>query len=110
VIYAVYPPKFGNRGFADVTARLDEIQSLGANTLWMSPIAEATPGDYGYEVTNHTQLRPEYGTEAELRALVAAAHSRGMKVLLDAHVARARLVPGRAEARRRVALLRLLPA
>lgn len=83
VLYGVIPPRFGPRGLPDVTRRLDELQDLGVNTLWISPVTESSPGDFGYEVMDHTRLRRDYGRPADLKRLVREAHSRGMKVLLD---------------------------
>ncbi|MCW2928344.1 MAG: Alpha amylase, catalytic region [Thermoleophilia bacterium] len=83
MIYGVIPSRFGPRGIPDVTARLDELHDLGATTLWLSPVNEASPGDFGYEVMDHTRLRADYGSPADLRRLVQGAHARGMKVLLD---------------------------
>jgi glycosidase len=83
VIYGVIPSRFGRDGLPAVTRRLEELQNLGVNTLWISPVNEATPGDFGYEVLDHTKLRADYGRPEDLRGLVRAAHARGMKVLLD---------------------------
>jgi glycosidase len=83
VVYGVVPFFFGPRGFADVTSRLDAIAGLGATVLWLSPIAQSAPGDFGYAVTDHFALRETFGSEEELRALVAAAHARGLRVILD---------------------------
>ena len=74
-------------------ARLDYIQGLGATAVWVAPIfrnkpVQGKPGDesagyHGYWVTDFTAVDPHYGTEAEFRALVDAAHARGMKVYMD---------------------------
>jgi glycosidase len=76
-----------------VLSRLDYIQSLGATAIWLSPVfknkpVQGAPGDesagyHGYWVTDFTTVDPHLGTEADLRALVDAAHARGMKVYLD---------------------------
>lgn len=82
-MYGVIPSRFGPRGLPDVTARLDELRALGVNTLWISPVNEASPGDFGYEVMDHLRLRRDYGRPEDLRRLVREAHSRDMRVLLD---------------------------
>ena len=69
--------------FRGLTERLDYLRDLGVNTLWISPLNEATPGDFGYEVLDHAKLRADYGRPADLQRLVRGAHARGMKVLLD---------------------------
>ena len=83
VVYGVVPFFFGPRGFADVTSRLDAIAGLGATVLWLSPIAQSIPGDFGYAVTDHFALRETFGSEAAFRALIDAAHARGLRVILD---------------------------
>ncbi|MCW2922527.1 MAG: Alpha amylase, catalytic region [Thermoleophilia bacterium] len=83
IVYGVIPSRFGPRGIPDVTARIDDLRDLGVDTLWLSPVNEASPGDFGYEVMDHRRLRSDYGRPADLRRLVREAHFRGMKVLLD---------------------------
>jgi cyclomaltodextrinase / maltogenic alpha-amylase / neopullulanase len=83
VIYGVVPFFFGSRGFDDVTARLDEIAALGATVLWLSPITDAPEDDFGYAVTDPFEVRERFGTEADLRELVDAAHARGLRVVMD---------------------------
>jgi cyclomaltodextrinase / maltogenic alpha-amylase / neopullulanase len=83
IVYGVVPALFGPRGLRDVTERLDQLAALGINTLWLSPITASPPGDFGYAVTDHFRLRPELGSEADLHALIRAAHARGMRVIID---------------------------
>ncbi len=83
VIYGVVPSLYGSRGLADVAARLDELADLGVTALWLSPIMESPPGDFGYAVTNYFRLRPSLGSEEDLHNLIRAAHARGMRVILD---------------------------
>ena len=91
VIYQVNMRAFSQGGnFAGVTARLDSIKALGVNVLYLMPIhpvGQAT-GSYPsynspYAVKDHRAVNPEFGTLADLRALVDAAHQRGLAVLLD---------------------------
>ncbi|MCW2243695.1 alpha-amylase family glycosyl hydrolase [Azospirillum canadense] len=83
VVYGVVPHLFGPRGLADVTARLDDIAALGATALWLSPLTEAPGLDFGYAVIDHFRVRARFGSEDDLKALVAAAHARGLRVLMD---------------------------
>ncbi len=83
VVYGVVPHLFGPRGLADVTARLDDIAALGATALWLSPLTEAPGLDFGYAVTDHFRVRARFGSENDLKTLVAAAHARGLRVLMD---------------------------
>ncbi|MBO9709480.1 MAG: alpha-amylase [Caulobacter sp.] len=78
---------------AGLTAKLDYIQGLGATTIWLGPIFRNKPvqgppgqesaGYHGYWITDFTDVDPHFGTRADLKALVDAAHARGMKVYLD---------------------------
>ncbi len=78
---------------AGVIQQLDYIQGLGATAVWLAPIFKNKPvqthGDYtgaahhGYWITDFTTVDPHFGDEATMRALVDAAHARGMKVYLD---------------------------
>src|SRR5438270_2896713 len=83
IIYGVVPKLFGARGLTDVITKLDQIAALGVNTLWLSPVTDAPAGDFGYAVSDHFRVRASFGSEAELRALIGAAHQRGQRVLLD---------------------------
>lgn len=76
-----------------LTAKLDYIQGLGATAIWLAPIFRNKPvqgakeqesaGYHGYWVTDFTTVDPHFGTEADFRTLVDAAHARGMKVYMD---------------------------
>lgn len=76
-----------------LTARLDYIQGLGATALWIAPIftnkpVQGPPGQesaayHGYWITDFTRVDPHLGANADFRALVEAAHARGIKVYLD---------------------------
>jgi len=55
---------------------------LGVDALWLMPVF-ASPSYHGYDVTDYETIAPDYGTNADLDALVAAAHARGMKVIVD---------------------------
>ena len=65
-----------------VIQKLDYIQSFGFNTLWLSPLF-ASPSHHGYDATDLYQVEPRLGTNADLKELIAAAHARGMRLLLD---------------------------
>ena len=57
-------------------------RSLGAKCIWLMPV-DASPSYHGYDVTNYYRVNPEYGTNADFKHLVAEAHRRGIKVLVD---------------------------
>ena len=78
---------------AGVIQRLDYIQGLGATAVWLAPIFKNKPvqggpgqesaGYHGYWVTDFTSVDPHFGSNAEFKAFVDAAHARGMKVYMD---------------------------
>ena len=83
VIYGVIPQMFGEGGFRGVAARLDDLADLGVDALWLSPVNATRAGDFGYAVTDYFALREDYGTTDDFRALIEAAHARGIRVLMD---------------------------
>ena len=83
VAYGVAPRLFGRHPLRAVTSKLGSLKTLGVNVIWLSPVAETASGDYGYAVTDPLNVRRGLGTPDDLRALVAAAHARGMHVLFD---------------------------
>lgn len=83
VLYGVIPRRFGPGGLDAVTARLDSLQSLGVDTLWLPPPTATPDGDFGYAVLDYFHLRRDFGPPAALERLVIGAHRRGMRVILD---------------------------
>jgi alpha-glucosidase len=89
VVYQVYPRSFqdsdgdGIGDLAGIAARLDHVEALGADAIWLSPFYRSPDADYGYDVADHTAVDPKYGTLDNFDALVGAAHQRGLKVMLD---------------------------
>lgn len=65
-----------------VIEKLDHIQGLGFNTIWLTPIFNS-PTHHGYDISDYTQIEPRIGSEADLVELLTLAHQKGMKVLLD---------------------------
>jgi glycosidase len=90
VIYEIFERDFSPAGdFNGITARLDELKDLGVNVLWLMPVhpigEKLRKGTLGspYAVRDYYTISPEYGTAADLKRLVAEAHQRGLKVILD---------------------------
>lgn len=81
VVYGIAPGLVG--GFDGVRARLDALVALGIDTLWVGPVTEAPDGDFGYALADTVTVRASLGGEDGLRALIAAAHARGLRVILD---------------------------
>lgn len=67
---------------AGATSKLDHLKDLGIGGVWLMPIADAA-SYHGYDVTDYTKVEPDYGNEAALKAFVAAAHERGILVIVD---------------------------
>lgn len=86
-IYQVNMRGFSAQGnFKGVMARLDSIKALGINVVYLMPIypiGKLKAVDSPFAVQNYTAVNPEFGTLADLRALVAGAHARNMAVMLD---------------------------
>ena len=89
VIYQVYPRSFQDSdgdGVGDlkgVIERLPYLTELGVDALWLSPIFVSPMADFGYDIADYEGVDPLFGSMADFDALVAAAHARGLKVLLD---------------------------
>nr|WP_317892436.1 alpha-amylase family glycosyl hydrolase [uncultured Sphingomonas sp.] len=88
-IYQIYPRSFQDSdgdGIGDlrgITDRLDYLVDLGVDAVWISPIFPSPMADFGYDVADYCDIDPRFGTLADFDALLAAAHARGLRVLLD---------------------------
>ena len=88
-VYQVYVRSFcdgngdGQGDFAGLTSKLDYITSLGVDAIWLSPVHPSPNRDWGYDVSDYDGVHPDYGTLEDFAALVDAAHTRGLKILLD---------------------------
>jgi glycosidase len=90
VVYEIYPRAFSSSGdLQGVTARLDALKELGVTILWLMPIhpigQEKKKGSVGspYAVRDYYAINSDYGRREDLRRLIAEAHGRGMKVIID---------------------------
>jgi len=89
VIYQVYPRSFYDNdgdGVGDlngIAAKLPYLEALGVDAIWISPIFPSPMADFGYDVSNYTGVDPIFGTLDDFRALLAGAHGRGIRVILD---------------------------
>ncbi|WP_448172072.1 maltose alpha-D-glucosyltransferase [Rhizobacter fulvus] len=69
--------------FRGLTERLDHVQSLGVNTIWLLPFYPSPQRDDGYDVANYEDVHPSYGTLDDFRAFVIEAHRRGLRVITE---------------------------
>ncbi|MDW8395994.1 MAG: alpha-glucosidase, partial [Anaerolineae bacterium] len=89
VFYQVYPRSFadgngdGIGDFVGLTAKLDYLKSLGVGALWLSPHFPSPNADCGYDISDYTNVAPEYGTLDDFQRFLDEAHRRGLRVLLD---------------------------
>ena len=89
VIYQIYPKSFqdttgsGTGDLRGVTQRLDYLKTLGIDAIWLTPFYISPQVDNGYDVANYTAIDPAYGTLDDFDELVARAHERGIRIVLD---------------------------
>jgi alpha-glucosidase len=89
IVYQVYPRSFQDSngdGIGDlqgITRRLDYLQSLHVDAVWISPIYPSPMHDFGYDVSDYMAIHPMFGTMADFDELLGQAHQRGLRVILD---------------------------
>ncbi|WP_020013994.1 glycoside hydrolase family 13 protein [Promicromonospora sukumoe] len=89
VIYQVYPRSFadgngdGTGDLPGVTAKLDHLAQLGVDAVWLSPFYRSPQKDAGYDVADYRDIDPLFGTLADFDEMLAGAHERGLKVIVD---------------------------
>ena len=89
VIYEIYPRSFQDSngdGVGDlngITQRLDYLQSLGVDAIWIAPMYPSPQVDFGYDISDYESVDPQYGTLADFDHLEAAAKRHGIRIILD---------------------------
>lgn len=89
VFYQIYPRSYkdsSNKGTGDlkgITEKLPYIAGLGVDALWISPFFKSPMKDYGYDVSDYTDIDPLFGTRADFRDLLDKAHAHGLKIIVD---------------------------
>lgn len=89
VIYQIYPRSFldaNGDGVGDlpgIIERLDYVASLGVDAIWISPFFTSPMADFGYDIADHRDVDPLFGTLADFDRLLAKAHALGLKVMID---------------------------
>jgi maltose alpha-D-glucosyltransferase/alpha-amylase len=89
VIYQLHVRTFcdsnadGIGDFVGLTQRLDYLQELGTNTIWLLPFYPSPLRDDGYDIADYTTVHPSYGTLDDFKTFLTAAHNRGLRVLIE---------------------------
>lgn len=89
VIYQIYPKSFldttGN-GMGDlrgITRKLDYLQNLGVDVIWLTPVYQSPQNDNGYDISNYYEIDETYGSMQDFEELLHETHQRGMKLIMD---------------------------
>jgi len=89
VVYQVYPRSFADSdgdGIGDlrgIASRLDHLELLGVDVIWLSPVYPSPQDDAGYDISDYQGIDPVFGTLEDFDALLAGVHARGMKLVMD---------------------------
>ncbi|MGH8946712.1 MAG: alpha-amylase family glycosyl hydrolase, partial [Acidimicrobiia bacterium] len=87
--YEIYVRSFADSdgdGIGDlpgVESKLEHLESLGVDAIWLTPFYPSPQADFGYDVADYTDVDPSYGTLEDFDRLIAAAHGRGMRLVVD---------------------------
>lgn len=89
VFYQIYPRSFadgngdGIGDFKGMTEKLNYLSDLGVDAIWLSPHFPSPNWDCGYDISNYTDVAPEYGTLEDFKTFLREAHARNLRVILD---------------------------
>lgn len=89
VVYQIYPRSFKDSdgdGVGDIrgiTQKLDYLRELGINVIWLSPVYQSPNDDNGYDISDYQAIMKEFGTMEDFDHMLAAAHERGIKIMMD---------------------------
>lgn len=89
VVYQIYPRSFmdsNGDGIGDlkgITSRLDYLQELGIDVIWLSPIYQSPNDDNGYDISDYQAIMKEFGTMDDFDEMLAEAHKRNIKIVMD---------------------------
>ena len=89
VVYQIYPRSFADSngdGIGDLRGiinRLDYLQTLGVDVVWLSPIYRSPQDDNGYDISDYDDIDPTFGTMADVEELIAGLHERGIRLVMD---------------------------
>ncbi|WP_063658784.1 glycoside hydrolase family 13 protein [Aliivibrio fischeri] len=89
VVYQIYPRSFcdsNNDGIGDlqgIISKLDYLQGLGIDVIWLSPVYQSPMDDNGYDISDYQAIAAEFGTMEDMKRLMQQAEDRGIKVVMD---------------------------
>ncbi len=89
IVYQIYPRSFKDSngdGVGDlqgIISKLDYIQSLGVDAVWLNPIYKSPNDDGGYDISDYYSIQPEFGSMQDFDELLAGLHQRGLKLIMD---------------------------
>ncbi len=89
VVYQIYPRSFcdsNGDGIGDlngITSKLDYLKELGIDVIWLSPVYKSPNDDNGYDISDYEDIMTEFGTMDDFDKMLAAAHERGIKIVMD---------------------------
>ena len=89
VVYQIYPRSFMDSdgdGIGDIrgiTQKLDYLKELGIDVIWLSPVYQSPNDDNGYDISDYQAIMKEFGTMEDFDQMLAAAHERGIRIMMD---------------------------
>ena len=89
VVYQIYPRSFcdsNGDGIGDlngITSKFDYLKELGVDVIWLSPVYKSPNDDNGYDISDYQAIMDEFGTMEDFDRMLAAAHERGIKIMMD---------------------------
>ena len=89
VVYQIYPRSFmdsNGDGIGDIkgiTSKLDYLKELGSDVIWLSPVYQSPNDDNGYDISDYQAIMQEFGNMEDFDEMLAAAHERGIKIMMD---------------------------
>lgn len=89
VVYQIYPRSFmdsNGDGIGDIkgiTSKLDYLKELGIDVIWLSPVYQSPNDDNGYDISDYQAIMQEFGNMEDFDEMLAAAHERGIKIMMD---------------------------
>ena len=89
VVYQIYPSSFcdsNGDGIGDlngITSKLDYLKELGVDVIWLSPVYKSPNDDNGYDISDYQDIMDEFGTMEDFDRMLATAHEKGIKIMMD---------------------------